>query len=118
MKGNLQVTENQLSMSQLWYAAVIPLCAKRFLHSNFNYAVIDKNINFSYIALDLIFSYNFNWKEIDQSLLPYRFCGSTYFSSYEPLQKDKHRHILGGVRRECAHPVGLRQKQSNQPVLD
>ena len=29
----------------------------------------------------------------------------------------KHRRIQVGVQRERAHPVGLRQKQSNQPVF-
>ena len=50
-KGNLHLTENRLSRNKMWCAAdsnnyMCHVCAKDFLDSNFNQAVIDKISNF------------------------------------------------------------------------
>ena len=61
-KGNLHLTENQLSRNETWCAADVynnymcHICAKGFLDSIFNEAVIDKISNFHKIAPNFTFS--------------------------------------------------------------
>ena len=77
--------ENQLSRIKIWYAEdnhsyMCHVCAKGFLDSNFNEAVIDKISvfqeiapNFTYLQKSQFFKYN--WNFLDQLLLPYKFYG-------------------------------------------
>ena len=61
------------------------ICAKGFLDSNFNQAVINKISHFNEITLNFTHSQKsyflkHNWSLIDQLLLPYKFYGSgVYF---------------------------------------
>ena len=58
------------------------ICAKGFLDSSFNEAVIDKISNFQEIAPNFTYSqklyfFTYNWIFLDQPLLPYTFQGSS-----------------------------------------
>ena len=62
-KGNLYLTENRLERNEIWFAednhsymCHIGLCAKGFLDSNFNLAVIDKISIFHEIAPNFTYS--------------------------------------------------------------
>ena len=85
-KGNLHLTENRSSRSEMWCTAddhndMYRICAKELLDSNFYEAVIDKILNFNEIALSfthskkLCFFFKYNWNFLDQLLLPYKFHG-------------------------------------------
>ena len=61
MKGNLYLTENLLSWNKMCCASdncnyMCHTCAKEFLNSNFNKAVIDKISNIQDIAPNFTFS--------------------------------------------------------------
>ena len=60
-KGNLYLTENRLSWNEMCCASdnhnyMCHTCAKEFLNSSFNSAVIDKISNFQEIAPNSTFS--------------------------------------------------------------
>ena len=60
-KGNLSLTENRLSWNEMCSASdnynyMCHTCAKEFLNSSFNKAVIDKISNFQDIAPNFTFS--------------------------------------------------------------
>ena len=68
----------------MWCAAdnhnyyVSHICAEEFLNSNLIKAVIDKISNLHVIATNFTYSqkskiFKYNWKSIDQLLLPYTF---------------------------------------------
>ena len=60
----MYLTENQLSRCEIWCTAdnhnyMYYICAKEFLDSNFNQAVIDKISNFHKIAPNYTYLQNF-----------------------------------------------------------
>ena len=58
-KGNLYLTENRLGRNKIWYdnhSYMCHICAKGFLDSNFNEAVIDKISIFHEIAPNFTYS--------------------------------------------------------------
>ena len=69
-KGNLYLTENWLSWKEIWCAAdnhiyMCRICAKGFLDSNINQAVIDKMSNLQEIAPNFTFTlpYRRKWSK-------------------------------------------------------
>ena len=100
-KGNLYITENWLSRNEMWcavdnYNHVCHICTERFLNSNSNEAVINKIQLFKKLPENFTYSqklyFKYNWKEINQLLLPYKFYGRDMlgisffiFASCEPL---------------------------------
>ena len=104
-KGNLFITENRLSWNEMCCASdnynyVCHTCAKEFLNSSFNWAVIDKISNFHDIAPNFTFSqklitwfFKYFCNFWDQLLHPYKFYGRDMsgilffiFASCEPLR--------------------------------
>ena len=80
------LTENWLSRNEIWFPAdnhnyMCYICAKGFLDSNFNLAVVDKISNFHEIAAHFAYSQKsyfvkkYNWNFLDQHLLSYRIYG-------------------------------------------
>ena len=64
----------------MWCAVGNHDVQKDFLDSSFNYAVIDKILNFQEIAPNFTFSQKsyflkYNWNFLDQMLLHYKLCG-------------------------------------------
>ena len=103
-KGNLYVTENRLSWNKMYCASdnhnfVYHTCAKEFLNSSFNHAVIDKISHFHDIAPNFTFSqklqfFKYIYIFLDQLLHPYKFYGGDMsgilfftFASCEPLRQ-------------------------------
>ena len=103
-KGNPYLTENRLSKTEMWRAVdnhnidTCHTCAKGFLDSNFDWAVINKNQIFiklpqiSHINKNRNISSIIGLSLIDQLLLPCKFYGSGMcriyffiFASCEPL---------------------------------
>ena len=101
-KGNLYFTENRLSWNEMCCAAdnqnyMCHTCAKEFLNSNLNYAVIDKISNVYEIAPNSTYSHIFKYicNFLDQLLHPYKFHGRDMsgilffiFASCEPLKSE------------------------------
>ena len=116
-KGNLYLTENRLSWNEMCCASnnhnyICHTCAKEFLNSTFNLAVIDKISNFNEIAPNFTFSqksqfFKYICNFLDQLLHLYKFHGRDMwgilffiFASCEPLtthnwQKWKFMWICG-----------------------
>ena len=84
-KGNLYLTENRFSWNEMCCASdnhnyMSHICAKEFLNSSFNLAVIDKISNFHDIAPNFTFSQKSSFFKyictfLDQLLHPYKFYG-------------------------------------------
>ena len=89
--GDRYLTENRFGRNEIW-------CAKRFLDSNFNFAVINKISIFQEIAPNFEYSwklqcFKYNWNFLDQLLLRYKSYGremyGIYFFHYCQLWADK-----------------------------
>ena len=66
VRGNLYLTEDQLSRKEMWCAAdnhnnMCHICAKELIDSNFNKAVNNKMSNFNEIAPNFTYSQNHNF---------------------------------------------------------
>ena len=101
-KGNLHLSENRLSFNEMCYAAanhnyMCHTCAKEFLNSNFNEAVIDKISIFNEIAPNSTYLHKSSFfkhicNSFAQLLYPCKFNGRDMsgilffiFASCEPL---------------------------------